>query len=60
MLFRIKALSEQLEDQSKPSSLEEVSLKSEIISQKQEMISCLQEELIKVKHHRLNLNPEMK
>merc|ERR1719397_1646992 len=46
---RIKALSEQLEDQSKPSSLEEVSLKSEIISQKQEMISCLQEELIKVR-----------
>ena len=60
MRFRIKALSEQLEDQSKPSSLEEVSLKSEIISQKQEMISCPQEELIKVKHHRLNLNPEMK
>ena len=47
---RIKILSEQLEDQtSKSPSLEEVSLKSEIIKQKQEMIECLQEELIKVK-----------
>ena len=46
---RIKTLSEQLEDQSsKTPSLEEVSLKSEIIKQKQEMIECLQEELIKV------------
>ena len=46
---RIKILSEQLEDQtSKSPSLEEVSLKSEIIKQKQEMIECLQEELIKV------------
>ena len=46
---RIKILSEQLEDQSsKTPSLEEVSLKSEIIKQKQEMIECLQEELIKV------------
>ena len=42
-------MSEQLEDQSsKTPSLEEVSLKSEIIKQKQEMIDCLQEELIKV------------
>ena len=31
-----------------PTSLEELSLKSEIIKQKQEMINCLQEELIKV------------
>jgi len=47
---RIKVLSEQLEDQSsKTPSLEEVSLKSEIIKQKQEMIDCLQEELIKVR-----------
>lgn len=47
---RIKILSEQLEDQSsKTPSLEEVSLKSEIIKQKQEMIECLQEELIKVR-----------
>lgn len=46
---RIRILSEQLEDQSSKSpSLEEVSLKSEIIKQKQEMIECLQEELIKV------------
>ena len=46
---RIKILSDQLEDQSsKTPSLEEVSLKSEIIKQKQEMIDCLQEELIKV------------
>jgi len=47
---RIRILSEQLEDQSsKTPSLEEVSLKSEIIKQKQEMIDCLQEELIKVR-----------
>merc|ERR1719400_177200 len=47
---RIKNLSELLEDQSsKPSSLEEVSLKTEIIKQKQEMINCLQDELIKVR-----------
>ena len=46
---RVKILSDQLEDQSsKTPSLEEVSLKSEIIKQKQEMIECLQEELIKV------------
>jgi hypothetical protein len=48
-VFRIKALSELLEDQSsKPTSLEDVSLKTEIIKQKQEMIKCLQDELIKV------------
>ena len=47
--FRIKTLSELLEDKSsKPASLEEVSLKTELITQKQEMINCLQEELIKV------------
>ena len=46
---RIKTLSEQLEDQSsKTPSLEEVSLKSELMKQKQEMIDCLQDELIKV------------
>ena len=46
---RVKILSDQLEDQSsRTPSLEEVSLKSEIIKQKQEMIECLQEELIKV------------
>ena len=46
---RIKTLSEQLEDQSsKTPSLEEVSLKSELMKQKQEMINCLQDELIKV------------
>ena len=55
---RIKTLSEQLEDQSsKTPSLEEVSLKSELMKQKQEMIDCLQDELIKVtgtfaKHYR--------
>eukprot|EP00090_Calanus_glacialis_P009131 TRINITY_DN174_c0_g1_i2.p1 TRINITY_DN174_c0_g1~~TRINITY_DN174_c0_g1_i2.p1 ORF type:complete len:832 (-),score=235.75 TRINITY_DN174_c0_g1_i2:254-2749(-) len=39
-----------LEDlSSKPTSLEEVSLKTEIIEQKQEMINCLQDELIKVR-----------
>ena len=49
LVCRIRILSEQLEDQSsKTPSLEEVSLKSEIIKQKQEMIDCLQEELIKV------------
>ena len=49
IVCRIRILSEQLEDQSsKTPSLEEVSLKSEIIKQKQEMIDCLQEELIKV------------
>ena len=43
-------MSEQLEDQScKTPSLEEVSLKSELMKQKQEMIDCLQDELIKVR-----------
>jgi len=47
---RIKTLSELLEDQSsKQTSMEEISLKTEIINQKQEMIACLQEELIKVR-----------
>merc|ERR1711892_1255642 len=47
---RIKTLSELLEDQgSKQTSMEEISLKTEIISQKQEMITCLQDELIKVR-----------
>ena len=47
---RIKVLSEQLEDQSsKTPSIEEVSLKSEIIKQNQDMVICLQEELIKVR-----------
>jgi len=47
---RIRNLSDLLEDQSStPSSLEEVSLKTEIINQKQEMINCLQDELIKVR-----------
>jgi len=47
---RIKTLSLVLEDQSsKPTSLEELSLKTEIIQQKQEMINCLQDELIKVR-----------
>jgi len=47
---RIKTLSDLLEDKSsKPASLEEVSLKTELITQKQEMINCLQEELIKVR-----------
>lgn len=56
---RIKTLSEQLEDQSsKTPSLEEVSLKSEIIKQKQEMIECLQEELIKVRKSCLFLHVE--
>ena len=56
---RIKTLSEQLEDQSsKTPSLEEVSLKSEIIKQKQEMIECLQEELIKVSKSCLFLHAE--
>ena len=51
---RVKILSDQLEDQSsKTPSLEEVSLKSEIIKQKQEMINCLQDELIKVTTIRL-------
>ena len=54
---RIKTLSEQLEDQSsKTPSLEEVSLKSEIIKQKQEMIECLQEELIKVSKSCLHIS----
>jgi len=49
---RIRKLSSMLEDQSsKPSSLEveDMSLKSEIIKQKEEMITCLQDELIKVR-----------
>jgi len=47
---RIKTLSELLEDQSsKQTSMEEISLKTEIINQKQEMITCLQDELIKVR-----------
>ena len=41
-------MSEQLEDHKTP-SLEEVSLKSELMKQKQEMIDCLQDELIKVR-----------
>ena len=51
-------MSEQLEDQScKTPSLEEVSLKSELMKQKQEMIDCLQDELIKVRgnFHRRNI-----
>ena len=51
-------MSEQLEDQScKTPSLEEVSLKSELMKQKQEMIDCLQDELIKVRgnFHRENI-----
>merc|ERR1719319_1917681 len=47
---KIQNLSSLLEDQSsRPSSLEEVSLKTEIIKQKEEMINCLQDELIKVR-----------
>ena len=50
LIYRIRLLSEQLEDQSgKTPSLEEVSLKSELMKQKQEMIDCLQDELIKVR-----------
>ncbi|CAB4055650.1 EVI5 [Lepeophtheirus salmonis] len=45
---QITTLSEIVESSSKPSSMEEeVFLKSEIIKQKEEMISCLQDELIK-------------
>ena len=51
-MYRIQSLSELLSDHSScPTSLEELSLKSEIINQKQEMINCLQEELIKVSKH---------
>jgi len=48
---RIRKLSSMLEDKDtdKNSSLEETSLKSEIMKQKEEMITCLQEELIKVR-----------
>eukprot|EP00096_Caligus_rogercresseyi_P005393 TRINITY_DN2078_c0_g1_i1.p1 TRINITY_DN2078_c0_g1~~TRINITY_DN2078_c0_g1_i1.p1 ORF type:complete len:808 (+),score=302.38 TRINITY_DN2078_c0_g1_i1:336-2426(+) len=47
---RITKLSEIVECSSRPSSMEEeVSLKSEIIHQKEEMIACLQDELIKVR-----------
>ncbi|XP_040583070.1 ecotropic viral integration site 5 ortholog isoform X3 [Lepeophtheirus salmonis] len=47
---QITTLSEIVESSSKPSSMEEeVFLKSEIIKQKEEMISCLQDELIKVR-----------
>lgn len=45
---RIRKLSEVVEGSSdRPSSDEELSLKSEIIKQKEEMIHCLQDELIK-------------
>ena len=47
---RIRKLSEIVETTKGPSSLDdELSLKSEIIRQKEEMISCLQDELIKVR-----------
>merc|ERR1719186_303499 len=47
---KIQNLTSLIEDQSsRPSSLEEVSLKTEIIKQKEEMINCLQDELIKVR-----------
>ena len=44
---RIRKLSEIVDDRTKSSSLEEVSMRSEVIRQKEEMIHCLQDELIK-------------
>lgn len=44
---RIRKLSEVVDDRNRPSSMEELSLKTEVIKQKEEMIHCLQDELIK-------------
>ncbi|XP_059093741.1 ecotropic viral integration site 5 ortholog-like isoform X1 [Tigriopus californicus] len=44
---RIRKLSAIIEDPEKLSSKEDISLKSEVIKQKEEMIHCLQDELIK-------------
>ena len=46
---RIRKLSEIVERSSPSNVEEEVSLKTEIIKQKEEMIQCLQDELIKVR-----------
>ena len=47
---RIRKLSEIVEIAKQPTSLEEeMSFKSEVIRQKEEMINCLQDELIKVR-----------
>ena len=46
---RIRKLSEIVETKPEQSKEEELSMKSEIIRQKEEMINCLQDELIKVR-----------
>ena len=46
---RIRKLSEIVETKPEHSKEEELSMKSEIIRQKEEMINCLQDELIKVR-----------